>query len=297
MSSVDLRLAGRVLAGAAVLLAANVAAAQDAPAFRDERSGNPDGRMVVLIPALATSGDVWAETAAALADHDVHTLTLAGFAGQPARTPPEPVIAGAAQAIADLLAEEGGEDAVLVGHSLGAQIALQAAALAPDQVGQVVVVDSAPFYAGLVQPGANPIQAASFATAAREQLSAMERPAFDMQQAMGMAIYSKDPDFVQTLVGWSAASDQATVVGGFAEIAGGDYRPVLAEITAPILVLAAWDATMGIPREALESAYRDQYSGAQDAEVVMIDDSYHFIMHDQTDAFLAALTAALDGGR
>ncbi len=278
-----------------VIAAAGGAGAQEAPAFADARSGDPDGRTVVLIPGLASSGDVWDGSAEALGDYDLHTLTLAGFAGQAPRDPVEPVIAGAAQAVADMLAEAGARDAALVGHSLGAQVALQAAALAPDNVGQVVVVDSAPFYAGVIQPGATPEQAAAFAGAARAQLAAMPRAAFDAQQAAGMAIYSKDPDYVRTLIEWSEASNQATVAAGFAEVAGGDFRDVLPDVRAQVLVLAAWDAAMGLPRERIETAFTEQYSGAPDARVTVVDDSFHFIMHDRRDAFLAALTAFLEG--
>lgn len=290
--------------GVAAALAAAIAgggAGQDGAApFVDVRSGDAQGRAVVLVPGLATSGEVWADTAAALADYDVHTLTLAGFAGVPARPDVQdggaPVIAGAAQAIADMLAAEDMRDVALVGHSLGAQVALQAAVLAPDRVSQVVAVDSAPFYVGLTSPGQTPEAAAQFAAGAAAQLDAMTEEAFRAQQAGGLGFYSKDPDFIPTLAEWSAASDRATITAGFAEVAGGDFRSVLPDVTAPILVLAAYDPTMGVRRDLYEATYADQYSGAPDATVTLIDDSYHFIMHDQPEAFLAALTAFLGEG-
>jgi pimeloyl-ACP methyl ester carboxylesterase len=294
----QIRKIGSVLAAGA-LLAAGVAWGQDGPAFVEARSGDPDGRMAVLIPGLASSGDVWAETAAALAAYDVRALTLTGFAGVPPRgdiAEGTPLIASTAQAVAAMLAAEDGRDVVLIGHSLGAQVALQAAALAPARVGQVIVVDSAPFYAGLVQPGATPEQAATFAQAAAAQLSALPEAAFRAQQAAGLAIYSKDPDFVAVLKEWSDASDRATIIAGFAEVAGGDFRSVLPAVRASILVLAAFDLSMGLRRDLLENVYRDQYSAAPDARVMLIDESYHFIMHDRRDAFLAALAAFLEEG-
>lgn len=285
-----------IMAGLVGAIAAGAHGQEDAAPFVDARSGDPEGRTVVLIPGLASSGEVWADTAAALAEYDVRTLTLAGFAGAPARTDGAPVIAGAAQAIADMLAAEDVRDAALVGHSLGAQIALQAAALAPERVSQVVAVDSAPFYVGLTSPGQSPAAAAQFAAGARAQLEAMSEEAFGAQQAAGLGFYSKDPEFIPTLVEWSAASDRATLIAGFTEVAGGDFRGVLPGVAAPILVLAAWDPAMGVRRDLYEATYADQYSGAPDATVTLIDDSYHFIMHDQEDAFLGALTAFLAEG-
>jgi pimeloyl-ACP methyl ester carboxylesterase len=281
------------------LLAAGVASGQDGPAFVEARSGDPDGRMTVLIPGLASSGDVWAQTAVELAAYDVRALTLAGFAGVSPRAgiaEDTPLIAVAAQAVADMLAAEDVHNVALVGHSLGAQVALQAAALAPGRVNQVVVVDSAPFYAGLVQPGVTPEQAAAFAQAAAAQLSALPEDAFRAQQAAGLAIYSKDPDCVAVLREWSDASDRATIIAGFGEVAGGDFRAVLPNVRASILVLVAFDMSMGVNRDVLESVYRDQYSAALDARITLIGDSYHFIMHDRRDAFLAALAAFLEEG-
>lgn len=285
------------LAVCAMLAATGMASAQsNAPAFEAVRSGDRAGRTVVLIPGLASPGEVWTDTAAALADYDVHALTLAGFGGVPPRGDGAAVVEGAAQAIVDMLVAKDARDVALVGHSLGAQVALQAAALAPDRVSQVVAVDSAPFYAGLVQPGATPEQAAMFAQGARAQLRALSDAAFDAQQAAGMGIYSKDPAFVQTLVAWSDASDRATVAEGFAEVAGGDFRNILPAVRAPILILAAHDIAMGVDRARIEATYREQYAGAPDARVTLIDDSYHFIMHDQRDAFLSALIAFLEEG-
>ncbi len=277
-------------------LAASAAWGQGPPAFVETRSGDPDGRMVVLIPGLASSGDVWAETAAALTAYDVRVLTLAGFAGVPPREDDAPLIAGAARALADMLGAEDARNVALVGHSLGAQVALQAGALAPERVSQVVAVDSAPFYAGLVQPGVTPEQAADFAETARAQLSALPEEIFHAQQAAGLAIYSKDPEFVATLKQWSDASDRATITRGFADVAGGDFRGVLPDVRAAILVLVAFDPAMGVRRDLLENLYRSQYASSPDARVTLIDDSYHFIMHDRHDAFLSALAAFLEGG-
>lgn len=286
-----------ILAG---LLAAIVSAAgaQDRVApFTHARSGDPDGRTVVLIPGLASSGAVWTDTTTALGDYDVHTLTLAGFGGAPPRTDGAPVIAGAAEAVAAVLRADDVRDAAIVGHSLGAQVALQVAALVPDRVSQVVVVDSAPFYAGLVQPGVAPEQAAAFAHAVQTQLRAVSDDAFRAQQAAGLGMYTRDPAFVATLVEWSSSSDRETIIGGFGEVAGGDFRSVLPRVQADVLVIAAWHAGMPVPREALEAAYNAQYAGTPRARVTVIDDAAHFVMHDQQDAFLAALTSFLKEGR
>ena len=128
-----------------------------------ERLGSPAGRDLVLIPGLATPGEVWTDTVATLRDSvDAHVVTLAGFGDVPAVPRGEAGVVGSAVAdLAAWLAAEGLDDAVLVGHSMGAQIALQLAAQAPDQVGAVVVVDSAPFFARLFNPAITEAQLSS----------------------------------------------------------------------------------------------------------------------------------------
>ncbi len=136
--------------------------------FVVERRGVSGGPSVVFIPGLASAGAVWDAAATSIVDgHDLHIVTLAGFAGLPAVDPIGPFIERAVGGLADYLDEEGLQDVVLVGHSLGAQIALQLAAARPDAVGQILVVDSAPFYAALLNPTITPEAAARYGAALR----------------------------------------------------------------------------------------------------------------------------------
>src|SRR5690349_19386423 len=65
--------------------AAPPAAAPDAhPAFQVSVTGDPAGRPIILIPGLASSGEVWKDTVAHYCGAArCHVLTLAGFAGIP----------------------------------------------------------------------------------------------------------------------------------------------------------------------------------------------------------------------
>ncbi len=115
---------------AIAIVAANLSASEAAGSrFVVERRGISDGRPVVFIPGLASAGAVWDAAAAGIVDgHDVHIVTLAGFAGVPAVDPISPYIERAVDSLAVYFDEEGLQDIVLVGHSMGAQISLQLAA-------------------------------------------------------------------------------------------------------------------------------------------------------------------------
>jgi pimeloyl-ACP methyl ester carboxylesterase len=86
------------------------------------------------------------------------------------------------------------------------------------------------------------------------------------------------------------------VIAGATEVMGGAFGDTLAAVSAPVLVLVAWEPGMGVPRAELEARYDAQYARAGDARVAVIDDSRHFLMHDRPEAFLAALTAFLEEG-
>ncbi len=190
---------------AIAIVAANLSASDAegaaGPRFVVERRGVSDGRSVVFIPDVASAGAVWDAAAAGIIDgHDVHIVTLAGFAGVPAVDPIGPYIERAVGALAAYLDEEGLQDIVLVGHSMG-------------------------------------------------------------------------------------------------DVAGSDFRPILAKVSAPVTVLAAWSEGAPYSSDQLRAIYEGQYAELTDVDVRVIANSRHFIMLDQPDAFAIALNGVLTGDR
>jgi pimeloyl-ACP methyl ester carboxylesterase len=74
----------------------------------------------------------------------MHVVTLAGFAGVPP-TDTEPFLSRTRDAILQSIRDEGLERPALVGHSLGAFLALWIAATAPERMGPVIAMDGVPF--------------------------------------------------------------------------------------------------------------------------------------------------------
>lgn len=259
------------------------------------RLGNEAGRTVVLVPGLASSADVWSQTVPLLeADYDVRTVQVAGFAGAQKASTEGAYTDAIAAALVKELTENPGQDTVLVGHSMGGFVSMKAALQAPELVDELVIVDSLPFLAGLFFPGATPEVAATQGPAMAEQMKAMSPETFNAQQKAGAGRLSNTADFLPTLVAWGEASDQSTVATAMGELLAADLRADLAGLEAETLVMVPWAEAMGQPRDRVAGIYEAQYAAAPNADIEIFDDSFHFIMIDQPEAFHASLMAALE---
>ncbi|WP_127566190.1 alpha/beta fold hydrolase [Glycocaulis alkaliphilus] len=284
---------------AALTVAVTAVAASAEDRFVVERHGDAGAQTVLFVPGLASSGQTWDGAVGELGETaDIHVFTLAGFAGVPAvETGSDGFIAGAAGAISDYIAQGGYSDVVLVGHSLGGQVALQVAARSSDAVSAVMVVDSVPFYARLFNPAATPEQAAASGEMFAAQMSSLPREQFLAMMGQGLPVQSLDTAFHATLTEWFAASDQAVIAAAFAEVSGRDFSSVLEEIDVPVLILAPWAPGAPVDAETLQTMYAAQYAPLENGSVEIVEGARHFLMIDQPAAFSARLARFLADNR
>jgi N-formylmaleamate deformylase len=282
-----------LLAGCATAPKAGPAApaAPAAAPFHVERTGQ--GRSLLFIPGLSSSGEVWNETVQHLrGQYDCHVLTLPGFAGQPSI--PAPFLPTMRRAVADYIRQQHLEKPILIGHSLGGVLALAVAADAPELVGGVMVVDSLPFLPATMDPSATADSVRPFAEQMRTSLrmQTAEQRAEQAQRALRSMI--TDEHNVEAALRWSRDSDPETVAQVYYEMSTTDLRPELPRITVPTLVLGSWIALKGrVAREQVEQVYRGQYAGLAQARVVMSDTARHFIMLDDPQGFQRELDGFL----
>lgn len=278
-------------AEAAAAPQANRFAATIAPAERFEidgvlieRHGNK-GRPLILIPGLASGGWVWNETVRAFsADHAVYVLTLPGFDGRPAAgaTP----FATAQAAVNKLIAQRRLDKPVIVGHSLGATMAVALAEEQPAAIGGVVAIDGLPVF-----PGTENMEAAqrkAMADGMKARMAAANPQAFAAQQqgymrAVGVVDMSRADDLARL----TARSDPASTAQYMADDLLLDLRPGLKNIQAPVLLIAPWfdlDNTVQgqtITREIKLDYYRALMAGTPKLEVITVAPARHFAMIDQ----------------
>ncbi len=279
-----------LLAALAALVLPAAVHAEDAPCPNFEVTGT--GPDLVLVPGLGSSPETWDTVKASLAkDYRLHLVHVAGFAGRPAHGDPAQIFANTEAEIIRHLDCRKVPSALYAGHSMGGFLGLMLGADHPDRITRVVVVDSLPFLPLIYNPGANPANTGQIAADTRSGMLAQDRDSFAESQRRGVMSLVKTPAWQGKVADWSIASDRASFAAAIYALMTTDMRPRLAEVTVPVRVIAA--ANPYAPRARIEPLYRAAYAGTPDMQLTVIEDSFHFVMFDQPEAFEKGLREAL----
>jgi pimeloyl-ACP methyl ester carboxylesterase len=289
---------------ALAIIVATASLTSQPTAFRVQVAGR--GRPMILIPGLSSSGDTWKATVAHYQDRfTTHTITLAGFAGVP---PDEaagarPLLAAVRDQLSTYIEENHLEQPIIVGHSLGGNVAIDLAAARPDLVGPIVIVDSLPFYASVMFRVDTAEAAKPIVDGMRKQLASLTRQQYDdyVRSHQATQFMVSKPSDLDLITEWGLKSDPKTVSLAMAELFGADQRPLLPKIAAPTLVIGTWagirdqmkQAQIPLTKDAIVENFRQQYQTLARLHFAVSDTSRHFVMFDDPDWFYAQLDAFL----
>jgi pimeloyl-ACP methyl ester carboxylesterase len=253
------------------------------------------GPDVVLIPGLASSAAVWNATVQHLeSQYRVHLVQVAGFAGAPAGPNASgEVVQPTVDAIDAYVRAHNLKAPAVIGHSLGGLMGLMLAQQHPDDVAKLMIVDSLPFFS-VIMGSTNAADAAPRAAQWRDNVIAQSQEAFEQSQAQLLSVLVKSPQGYTTATNWSAKSDRSVVARALYEVMTTDVRGKLSQVKIPVTILYPWAAISGQSPEGSGRIYRDNYEPLPNKKFVRIDDSYHFIMLDQPEAFWKAVDAFLE---
>ena len=255
------------------------------------------GRPLILIPGLASSGEVWQGTVARLCGPKTgracHVLTLAGFAGV---APIEgDLLAQAEQQLADYISTRKLGRPAIIGHSLGGFLALKMAIDHPAQTGKLVIVDALPALGALQQPSSTPQQLQGMATQMRTAMHGQDAASFAEGQRRSVATMASRPEDVARILDWGQRSDRNSVIDAMASLVATDLRQDVAKVHSPALVLGTWAAYRDYTtRAAVEHTFRTQYQQLPGVQIALADTARHFIMYDQPDWMHARIEQFLD---
>ncbi len=245
------------------------------PAIQVEVRGQ--GPPVILVPGLGCTPLVYQDLAATLCrDHECHLVTLAGFGGLPAIGAPFlPRVRDAI--VAHIRARKLARPA-LVGHSLGAFVALWVAATEPGCVGPVVAIDGAPFWPALMDPAATAAKMRERAAPLRSMLMLQPKAAFAAHTRAALETMMRRPEDVARMAKDAERASQAAVAEAVYEMTVTDLRPLLPRIESRGRFLAAAPGS-GDPAP-VRPPYEAQAVGIRRHEVVLAERANHFVMLD-----------------
>jgi pimeloyl-ACP methyl ester carboxylesterase len=288
----DMRAFALILAAAAASTLDWSGTAHTAPAAQEQRLTRISirsvgrGSPVVLIPGLASSPAVFDQLAATIGkQHQLIFVQVNGFGGSPAG-PRDQLISGAVDELAAWLSANHVQQPAVIGHSMGGLMAMMLAEAHPAAAGRLMVVDALPFYGMLFGPQATPDMVRPMVEKMRDGMVAGTVP---MTSPPGMTNNEAGKALVAQ---WLKASDPKIVGEALVEDATTDIRADLPAIKQPLTILYAVPSA---ERAAMTKAvYAGAYKDAAGAKLVPIENSEHFIMLDQPQAFATAVEQFLN---
>jgi pimeloyl-ACP methyl ester carboxylesterase len=292
------------MAGAAAAVVAPSAAspavaspAVAAPEFGSlfvERSGG-SGPSLLLIAGLAGGAWCFEETIGRLSPElAIHALTLPGCDGRPAAG--APVIETVCADIIRYIESARLDRPILVGHSLGAFLALRIGVMRPGLIGGLVTLDGYPVFPPLA--GAEPAARAAEARrrAAPFYAAAGDPARFRAIMREFMATRMNDSRQVERFAERAARSDPRATGDYVVDMLSADLRAELPKLVAPLLALVATDSYhAGRSEPELRAIHAALLAGAPQASLLLVRGARHFIAQDRPDVVCAAIEAFVAG--
>ncbi|MEM8583231.1 MAG: alpha/beta hydrolase [Bacteroidota bacterium] len=247
-------------------------------------TGNP----ILLIPGFTVPGEIWDPLVEKLkADYECHVITLAGFGGKPPIA--FPWLPKVNNALEQYIVDHDLEDAIVIGHSIGGTIATWLASREEVHLSKLILIDALPAAGEMMFPNFDP-ETLVYDSPFNNQQLAMSESNFDQlatTMAMGMSL---EPSAQNQIKNWMVQADRKTYVYGYTDYLKLDTRACLKEISAPVVILAAgkpYGDTM------VRQTYTSQYANLADYELIIAENSAHFIMLDQPEWFAEQIQAAV----
>lgn len=249
------------------------------------RGHGPD---VVLIPGMTCSCSVWDATAAHLEAHyRLHLIQVDGFAGTQAQANAQgPVVQPTVDAIDAYIKANELKSPKVIGHSLGGTMGMMLALQHPGDVGALMIVDAFPF-SGIMLGEDDVASATKKAAKIREDTLKESEERYAGDEKKFLRILVKSPDGRELATRWAVASDKAVVAQASYDDMTTDLRPELQNLKIPVTILYPWDSESPYSQVQTDWFYQQNYTALPNKTFARIDNSYHFIMLDQPDAFLA----------
>lgn len=193
-------------------------------AVRIAKSGK--GTPVILLPGFITPGSMWDETVKNLnGKYECYQVSYAGFNGiDPI---PMPWYDAIKKELVAYIKTNQLTNMILIGHSMGGNLAVDLAAEIGSSVDRVIIVDALACMREVMMPGV-PAEALRYESPYNKQMLEATDEAFQNTatlMAQGMTTVTEKQDLIKS---WILEADRKTYVYGYTDLLKLDLRPALA---------------------------------------------------------------------
>lgn len=254
------------------------------------------GKPIILIPGMMSSGKVWESVIGHFEDNaELHILSVAGFDG--VNPVANPSLHRLKNEILDYIDRKNLSRPVLVGHSMGGLTAMLIASHQPEQVGTIVSIDGLPFI-GPVFTGSNGANVEDLRPQAEQMkayFSSLSPEQLEQQTQMGILRHTTDIAGQNLVIQMASRSDPKTSAALMFDTMTTDIRKQISKISQPLLLIGAFGAMPDNQAKAsAQKTYQQQLETAQNARLIVHNESRHFVMLDAPDWLNEQLEKALE---
>lgn len=249
------------------------------------------GKPILYLPGFTTPGSVWEETVKNLdVEGKSYLFSYAGFNGiDPIEMPWYSTIKNS---IVEYIKDQNMSDIVIIGHSMGGNLAVEIAAELPDRVSKIIIVEALPCMLDVMMPGV-PAESLSYDSPYNKQLLEMDETQFKNMAAMMASNMTFKAEKANSIANWMIEADRKTWVYGYTDLLKLDLRSILGDVKCETLIIGASFPDV----KAAEANYEKQYAGLSNKTIIMASDSKHFLMFDQPEWFYKTVNAFLRNER
>ena len=165
---------------------------------------------------------------------------------------------------------------------MGGTIAVWLASRENNEISKIVLVDALPAAGAIMFPNFNPEDLAYDSPFNNQQLSMSESEFEQMAQSMAQGM-SLNPETQKRIKDWIISADRKTYVYGYTDYLKLDLREDLKNISIPTTIIAA-DKPFG--KEMVAQTYKNQYANLEKYDLIIADNSAHFVMFDKPEWFM-----------
>lgn len=237
------------------------------------------GKPILYLPGFATPGSMWKETVESLnLDRKSYLFSYAGFNGN---APIEmPWYLSIKNSIIKYIRDNDMSDIIIIGHSMGGNLAVDIASELPSKVSKIIIVEALPCIRKVMMPNV-PAESLYYNSPYNKQILEMDAQQFKNMAIMMASNMTLKEDKKDILVNWILEADRKTWVYGYTDLLKLDSRNSLKKVTCKTLILGASFPNVKIAKENYES----QYSNLSNKTIIMATNSKHFVMFDQPEWF------------